>query len=330
MFSVFYSWLSDHRGQRQFIYKALARGLENARGKVCPTGEDPRTEIVECGRFKGRKDIVRFILDNIPKCHAYVVDVTFVNAGSGGKTRKTPNPNNMLEFGIALQALGENRCIPVFNTECGSLTDLPFDIRNLHVIEFDREDGVQPLARSVGAGLEHCLKDYLDESDSFRSQLSKCLATPILFNGQFLRSQFRGSPEDASIFLLSKDLRNTAAQRFEPLSFDFFYKFRKGTLSERAPNRRFTWSEGIAVLLTRMEADCERICSRHPSLSSASLYKQAKGMGEQARHFRGILSPMDKFDDPYFYEIFAEETVGFLNGLTELYLKVRDHGEGSS
>ena len=47
-----------------------------------------------------------------------------------GRRQPPPNPNVMLEYGYALDALGNQRLIGVFNKAFGKPDDLPFDLRH--------------------------------------------------------------------------------------------------------------------------------------------------------------------------------------------------------
>jgi hypothetical protein len=351
MFKVFYSWMSDQgEAQRGFVRMALKQAIEKVQTDSTPTGEESEGEsqrlekdqtqlcstgqkrerpIVECGRFGEPTDIFRFILSRIPECHAYVVDLTFINKKGEEETRRSPNPNNMLEFGIAIQSLGENHCIPVFNTDHGAPSQLPFDIRNFNVIEFDTAAGWKALGANIARQLESCFRDYLDQKNCFRSQLGESLVMPIAFLGKFVREHYTGNLEDASILLLSQDPKNALVGPYRPID-NFFFACGLGSLSERVANRSFTWAEAISVLLIRLQADCERICYRYPRLASTRIYQQAEDMGKQAKHLKEIIGPMDKFQEPDFYGIFNRETAMFLNNLCKLYLAVRDKKKDGS
>jgi hypothetical protein len=129
---IFYSWNLD-RGQRLVIYRALAQALHQAAYRV---GASPQqAEVVQCEGVEKPTDIARFIRETIPTCHAFVGDISFINAADENRTRRTPNPNVMFEIGLATQCLGEAKVILVFSTDSGDdAKDLPFDVRNHSII----------------------------------------------------------------------------------------------------------------------------------------------------------------------------------------------------
>jgi hypothetical protein len=66
-----------------------------------------------------------------------VADLTFVGKVTReGHTKGLPNPNVMMEFGFALEAIGWERIITVLNEHDGPIRDLPFDIasRRLSIV----------------------------------------------------------------------------------------------------------------------------------------------------------------------------------------------------
>ena len=75
----------------------------------------------------GSPNIPQKILEKIGKSDVFVADVSTINAHDSDG-RKCPNPNVVFELGYAVQILGWERIILLFNTEYGDFpADLPFD-----------------------------------------------------------------------------------------------------------------------------------------------------------------------------------------------------------
>jgi hypothetical protein len=79
----------------------------------------------------GVPPIVDTIFNKIDAATIFVPDLTFVGKRVDG--RPTPNPNVLVEYGWALNALGYNRIVPVMNMAFGEPTPetMPFDMRHL-------------------------------------------------------------------------------------------------------------------------------------------------------------------------------------------------------
>lgn len=94
----------------------------------------------------GTPPITDTILRKIRDCDAFVGDMTFVAATSGGKL--LPNPNVMGEYGYALAEKGTRRIILVMNTAFGPAGELPFDLGHLRKpIGFEASERITDSAR---------------------------------------------------------------------------------------------------------------------------------------------------------------------------------------
>lgn len=133
-FKIFYSWQSDlpsacNRGFIQIALEAAAKTLRADDSiEVEPVVERDTAGIA------GSPDIGRTILQKISEAHAFVADVSIINAG---QPRLTPNPNVLFELGYAWNALTENRIIMVTNTAFGALEHLPFDLRMKRMFQYN-------------------------------------------------------------------------------------------------------------------------------------------------------------------------------------------------
>jgi hypothetical protein len=161
---VFYSWQSDlpNPTNRGFIQKALETAAAAIAGDNTVAIEpviDRDTEGVP-----GSPDISATIFAKITAADVVVVDVSIINAGSGG--RSTPNPNVLIELGYALNALGHERVILVFNKAYGRIEDLPFDLRTRRVVVYEatpeaegrsavRSDLSKKLDAAIRTALQH-------------------------------------------------------------------------------------------------------------------------------------------------------------------------------
>jgi hypothetical protein len=79
----------------------------------------------------GSPPITQTIFEKISQCGIFVADLTFI--GKAEKTGKPiPNPNVLIEYGYALNAVTYSRIIAVMNTAFGEPTEenMPFNLRH--------------------------------------------------------------------------------------------------------------------------------------------------------------------------------------------------------
>lgn len=65
----------------------------------------------------------------------FICDISIVTGGNG--LRKSPNPNVLIELGFAIKQLGWDKVICLFDKNTGSLEDLPFDLRQKRILQYD-------------------------------------------------------------------------------------------------------------------------------------------------------------------------------------------------
>jgi hypothetical protein len=140
--TIFYSWQSDtlHACNRTFIEEALQAAIDrlHANAELIPALRDAVFEVDRDTKgVSGSPPITQTILDKIESCSAFVADITFVGKSLRKTQRKParliPNPNVLIEYGVALKCVGHRRIIAVMNTAFGqpARENLPFDLRHL-------------------------------------------------------------------------------------------------------------------------------------------------------------------------------------------------------
>jgi hypothetical protein len=136
-FTVFYAWQSDHPKEcRNFIEQALRKAIKELAAepdaKVVPR-LDKDTEGVP-----GSPSISDTIFRKIDAASVFVGDITPILQT---ETRRSPNPNVLLELGYAVKRLGWDRVILVSNIAFAPLEELPFDLRGRRTIGYKRTAG---------------------------------------------------------------------------------------------------------------------------------------------------------------------------------------------
>jgi hypothetical protein len=128
-FTVFYAWQSDvdHRINRSFIEKALKDALKRIDSDISIEAS-PRLD-KDTVDVPGIPNIAEIIFEKIRQCGIFVADLTFIGA-TAESGELIPNPNVLLEVGIALATVGWQRIIQVTNTAFGQPQDLPFDLQH--------------------------------------------------------------------------------------------------------------------------------------------------------------------------------------------------------
>lgn len=165
---VFYSWQTDAKPNRGFIRGVLQKVVAQLAGDS--SVDEPQRDIVidqDTQGLPGSPPVADAILEKIRTADVFVADLTFI--GGPNDTRKTPNPNVMLEYGYALHALGDARIIAVFNEAYGDPKDLPFDLAHRRwPIRFnlpegnttDRNEASKFLVASLGEALRSVVAQF--------------------------------------------------------------------------------------------------------------------------------------------------------------------------
>lgn len=160
MATVFYSWQSDlsKKINRYFIEDAIGKAIKNL-NRDLSLQRSARDESLIIDKdtkgIPGTPPIVDTIFQKISKCGIFIPDLTFVGRTKLG--RDLPNPNVLIEYGWALNAVGNSRIIPIMNKAFGkpNAQTLPFNMRHLrHPITYMLKGEMSPGEQSkVKAGL---------------------------------------------------------------------------------------------------------------------------------------------------------------------------------
>ena len=123
----------------------------------------------------GTPNISDSIFKKIERSKIFIADISIINSGSSD--RKCPNPNVLIELGYAARVLGWERIFCLYNTDYGSLEDLPFDLRQRRPIQYSligknkseiRDSIAQILSDSIikihdNGGLFDKIDDYIKQ-----------------------------------------------------------------------------------------------------------------------------------------------------------------------
>ena len=136
---IFYSWQSDtiNSINRSFIKSAIEKAIKqiNDRENVNLFLDQDTRDI------PGSPDVIRAILDKIDNSLVFIGDVSIVHRS---EIKAFPNPNVMLEVGYAINALGDEKVIMVFNTDSGITNELPFDLGLKRQLKYNCPSSITP------------------------------------------------------------------------------------------------------------------------------------------------------------------------------------------
>lgn len=182
--TMFYSWQSDlpNNKNRNLIQSSIDMAVKNLNKSAIAISADRDT----AGKL-GTPDIVETIFRKIDEADMFIADISIINPNA--KTRRTPNPNVLLELGYAAKSLGWDRIICFINFEYGTHEDLPFDLRTRRIIPYSvaRIEKSQ-VRRNIASIIESTVKKLLgdnmlpaqnDEIKSNRRLLSSLLKRGI-------------------------------------------------------------------------------------------------------------------------------------------------------
>ena len=176
---VFYSWQTDlpNATNRGFIQSALESAAKSIRDdesiKIEPVIDRDTIGV------PGAPDIADTILAKIEKSQIFVADVSIIN--NKGKSRKTPNPNVLIELGYAMKTLGLDRIIMVMNITFGKPELLPFDLRMRRVITYkmsEIEEDRSVERKSLSSVLVYAIRVVLNELEQKENETTP--ATSVL------------------------------------------------------------------------------------------------------------------------------------------------------
>lgn len=153
--TLFYSWQNDISPNlnRNFIEDALKKAIEKI-NKDLIIQEALRDENLTLDKdtkgIPGTPPITDIILKKISASSIFVPDLTFVGKTSDGKP--ISNPNVLIEYGWALNALSGSRIVAVMNKAFGGPAGLnmPFNLRHLRFpIVFNLTDSTKTEERTL-------------------------------------------------------------------------------------------------------------------------------------------------------------------------------------
>ena len=138
---VFWSWQADTPGNtgRHFVREALAdaiKALKQAEDVEEPAARETREALhLDHDRqgVPGSPDLAPTIFRKIDQAAVFVADVTLVSNitnRESSSTKKLINSNVAIEYGYALQTLGDEFILLVQNIYYGDREELPFDLKH--------------------------------------------------------------------------------------------------------------------------------------------------------------------------------------------------------
>lgn len=185
--TIFLSWQADTPNEcgRNFVEAALKRALKLLGDDtvVDPAIRDEGLDIdADTRGIAGSPPIVDTIFKKIDQAAVFLADLTFV-ATRLDATRKSPNPNVLVEHGWALKALTHSRVLGVMNTAYGQPTDenMPFDMKHLR----------RPITYHLPAGSP--VEDKRRERERLVSALKAAIGT-VLVSQEFTATLPKPAP----------------------------------------------------------------------------------------------------------------------------------------
>jgi len=109
----------------------------------------------------GTPDINGAIFDKIKKSQIFIGDISIITKSKSD--RKCPNPNVLIELGYAASILKWDKVICVFNTNYGSIEELPFDLRFRRPLTYfasPESTEINSLAINLEKAIKSIISDY--------------------------------------------------------------------------------------------------------------------------------------------------------------------------
>ncbi|MFA9468272.1 TIR domain-containing protein [Streptococcus sp. E24BD] len=232
MGKVFFSWQSDlpNSTNRSFIESIVEKAIKQVNDEIefsLETTVDRDTK-----NILGSPDIANTILEKISKSDIFIADISIINNESKG--RKTANPNVLFELGYAVNELGWDRVICLFNSDFGDVSDLPFDLRNRRVIRYDttnraktKQELVKVIVKIIKSN-SSLLEIRREVSDYYSINIYSCFITIL---SRILKVLFGNATECtigniSKLFLLDvSDIEKQMSQ--SQLGFNLFRSYEK-------------------------------------------------------------------------------------------------------
>ena len=251
-YTVFFSWASDlpNATNRTFIQDALSDAIkainrdDNVQLEVCL---DRDTQGVP-----GSPPIADTIFDKIENCNLFVCDVSIINKGT--KSRKTPNPNVLIELGFAARHLSWDDIVCVCNIDFGPVEDLPFDIRHRRVKPYSlngkekhnvKDDLKRLLSTIIKSRIEHHDRySQIADVNFFDKEASSSLGKNIEVSGELIepitREEFIRTATLESIGADSPTQNNLLKMSYKRFGDDSWKDYLSGMIldHERRRHRR--------------------------------------------------------------------------------------------
>lgn len=83
----------------------------------------------------GSPDITNTIFEKIEQSSLFICDISIINQNKSTE-RKLPNQNVLIELGYAIGVLGWDKIICIMNEDYGSISLLPFDLKQHRVVTY--------------------------------------------------------------------------------------------------------------------------------------------------------------------------------------------------
>lgn len=142
-FTIFYSWQSDIKTNRNFISNCIKSAIKLIVKK------NKKELNLEISLDRDTKDksgsplIIKTIFEKIDISDIFICDVSIINNSLFNiifNKRVSPNPNVLIELGYAIHQLSWDRVICINNLKYGKTEDLPFDIRGNRISTYNSSD----------------------------------------------------------------------------------------------------------------------------------------------------------------------------------------------
>ncbi|MFV8332006.1 hypothetical protein [Flavobacterium sp. GSP14] len=146
---IFYSWqaTTNNKHNRYFILTCVEKAVKKLRDKPELNGVEFIIQEGINGEPGSTQLASKIIDDRIPNCDVFIADLSIINYHFPSSIpveyqevlkksiKPTPNPNVLLEYGVAYRSITEERIIGIMNSTLGSMREnsdlLPFDIKHL-------------------------------------------------------------------------------------------------------------------------------------------------------------------------------------------------------
>lgn len=160
--TIFYSWQSDlpNNTNWSFIENCIDSSIKELK-KLQPIAININIDRAT-REDTGSPDITESIFSKISNSSVFIADISIVNH-IDENTRKTPNPNVLIELGYAARTLGWEKIICIYNTDFGDFDDLPFDLRNRRIMTYSLKDKQKP---DIKKNLSNQIKKSIIEMQS--------------------------------------------------------------------------------------------------------------------------------------------------------------------